>query len=92
MQQNRETLDIAKATIGTCMAPSHKESTETESASTGCATPEADLREGRRLEYLTIAWNVIEAVVSIAAGAAATSPSLPESNRAEPATAVSVKN
>lgn len=34
------------------------------------------LREGRRLEYLTIAWNVVEAVVSVAAGIAAGSTAL----------------
>ncbi len=34
------------------------------------------LREGRRLEYLTIAWNVVEAVVSIAAGIVAGSTAL----------------
>ena len=33
-----------------------------------CSTPIAHLREGRRLEYLTIAWNAVEAIVSIAAG------------------------
>jgi divalent metal cation (Fe/Co/Zn/Cd) transporter len=35
-----------------------------------------DLREGRRLEYLTLAWNAIEAVVAIGAGVAAGSTSL----------------
>jgi divalent metal cation (Fe/Co/Zn/Cd) transporter len=46
------------------------------SVSPACATPNADLREGRRLEYLTIAWNVVEAVVSIGAGALAGSTAL----------------
>jgi divalent metal cation (Fe/Co/Zn/Cd) transporter len=36
----------------------------------------ADLREGRRLEYLTIAWNAVEAMVSIAAGVLAGSTAL----------------
>lgn len=36
----------------------------------------ASLRSGRKLEYLTIGWNVVEAVVSIAAGAAAGSTAL----------------
>jgi len=35
-----------------------------------------ELREGRRLEYLTIAWNAVEAVVSVAAGMAAGSIAL----------------
>jgi len=35
-----------------------------------------ELREGRRLEYLTIAWNAVEAVVSIAAGVVAGSTAL----------------
>jgi divalent metal cation (Fe/Co/Zn/Cd) transporter len=35
-----------------------------------------ELREGRRLEYLTIAWNVVEAVVSVAAGVVAGSTAL----------------
>ena len=35
-----------------------------------------DLREGRRLEYLTIGWNVVEAVVSIGAGVVAGSTAL----------------
>lgn len=35
-----------------------------------------DLREGRRLEYLTLVWNAIEAVVAIGAGVAAGSTSL----------------
>ena len=34
------------------------------------------LREGRRLEYLTIAWNVIEGVVSVVAGVLAGSTAL----------------
>ncbi len=41
-----------------------------------CVAPLADLSEGRRLEYLTIAWNVVEAVVSIGAGAMAGSTAL----------------
>lgn len=36
----------------------------------------ADLRRGRRLEYLTIGWNLIEAAASIAAGAIAGSTAL----------------
>jgi divalent metal cation (Fe/Co/Zn/Cd) transporter len=36
----------------------------------------ASLREGRRLEYLTIGWNVIEGVVSIGAGLLAGSTAL----------------
>ncbi len=38
--------------------------------------PDARLREGRRLEYFTIAWNVVEGAVSIAAGALAGSTAL----------------
>lgn len=38
--------------------------------------PRERLREGRRLEYLTLAWNATEAVVSIAAGLVAGSTSL----------------
>jgi divalent metal cation (Fe/Co/Zn/Cd) transporter len=38
--------------------------------------PIAELRAGRRLEYLTIAWNVIEAIVSIGAGLSAGSTAL----------------
>lgn len=38
--------------------------------------PTAHLREGRRLEYLTIGWNVIEGIVAIAAGAMAGSTAL----------------
>jgi divalent metal cation (Fe/Co/Zn/Cd) transporter len=34
------------------------------------------LREGRRLQYLTIAWNVVEAVVSVTAGIVAGSTAL----------------
>lgn len=41
-----------------------------------CSTPIAHLREGRRLEYLTIAWNAVEAIVSIAAGLMAGSTAL----------------
>jgi divalent metal cation (Fe/Co/Zn/Cd) transporter len=40
----------------------------------GVAAPH--LREGRRLEYFTIGWNLIEAVVSIGAGALAGSTAL----------------
>ena len=36
----------------------------------------AALGEGRRLEYLTIGWNVVEAVVSIGAGIASGSTAL----------------
>lgn len=36
----------------------------------------ARIREGRRLEYLTIGWNVVEGVVSVAAGALAGSTAL----------------
>ena len=36
----------------------------------------ADLRRGRRLEYFTIGWNTLEAVVSIVAGAIAGSTAL----------------
>ena len=36
----------------------------------------ADLKEGRKLEYLTIAWNAVEAMVSIAAGVLAGSTAL----------------
>jgi divalent metal cation (Fe/Co/Zn/Cd) transporter len=38
--------------------------------------PRSQLREGRRLEYLTIGWNVVEAVVSIGAGLVAGSTAL----------------
>jgi divalent metal cation (Fe/Co/Zn/Cd) transporter len=41
-----------------------------------CATPTRELREGRRLEILTISWNVVEAVVSISAGLMAGSTAL----------------
>lgn len=41
------------------------------------ASPTPDLeRRGRRLEYLTVGWNVIEAVVAVAAGVAAKSIAL----------------
>lgn len=41
------------------------------------ATSTSDLeRRGLRLEYLTVAWNVIEAVAAAAAGAAAKSIAL----------------
>lgn len=41
------------------------------------ATPRSDAhRRGRRLEYLTIAWNAVEALVSIVAGIAAGSTAL----------------
>jgi divalent metal cation (Fe/Co/Zn/Cd) transporter len=40
------------------------------------ADPTARLREGRRLEYLTIGWNVVEGVVSIVAGVLAGSTAL----------------
>lgn len=47
-----------------------------EVTSRGEPTDTAHLREGRRLEYLTIAWNALEAVVSIGAGVAAGSTAL----------------
>jgi divalent metal cation (Fe/Co/Zn/Cd) transporter len=40
------------------------------------ASVSADLRRGRRLEYFTIAWNTLEAVVSILAGYVAGSTAL----------------
>ena len=33
-----------------------------------CGTREADTRKGRRLEYLTLGWNVAEAAIAISAG------------------------
>ena len=36
----------------------------------------SDTREGRRLEYFTLGWNLTEAVVGIAAGAIAAAPRL----------------
>jgi divalent metal cation (Fe/Co/Zn/Cd) transporter len=45
-------------------------------ADCGCSTRIADTRVARRLEYFTLGWNVIEAVVAIGAGAVAGSPSL----------------
>lgn len=50
-------------------------------SSTCCAEPSgscraSDTRAGRRLEYLTLGWNVTEAVVAIAAGVAAGSIAL----------------
>jgi divalent metal cation (Fe/Co/Zn/Cd) transporter len=48
--------------------------------STATSMPERDrsreLAEGRRLEYLTIAWNAVEAIVSVAAGIFAGSTAL----------------
>jgi len=41
-----------------------------------CDGREADTRHGRRLEYFTLAWNVVEATVSIAAGLVAGSIAL----------------
>lgn len=41
-----------------------------------CDVREADTRHGRRLEYFTLAWNVTEAAVSIAAGLIAGSVAL----------------
>jgi len=46
------------------------------SAAPDRSTSIRDLREGRRLEYLTIGWNVVEAVVSIGAGVIAGSTAL----------------
>jgi divalent metal cation (Fe/Co/Zn/Cd) transporter len=43
---------------------------------TGSTDSATGLREGRRLEYLTIGWNVIEGVVSIGAGLVAGSTAL----------------
>jgi len=41
-----------------------------------CTTASPELREGRRLEYMTIGWNLVEAAVSIGAGALAGSTAL----------------
>lgn len=40
----------------------------TECASCSCASREVDTRNGRRLEYFTLGWNVTEAAVAITAG------------------------
>jgi divalent metal cation (Fe/Co/Zn/Cd) transporter len=44
--------------------------------SCSCEVRAVDARKGRRLEYFTLAWNVIEATVSIAAGLVAGSVAL----------------
>jgi divalent metal cation (Fe/Co/Zn/Cd) transporter len=51
---------------------------ESGATSTTAGAPEASslLRSGRKLEYFTIGWNVVEAVVSIFAGAVAGSTAL----------------
>ena len=46
------------------------------SISTAESTRSRGLAEGRRLEYLTIGWNAVEAIVSVAAGIAAGSTAL----------------
>jgi divalent metal cation (Fe/Co/Zn/Cd) transporter len=39
-----------------------------ESSSCPCGTRQTDTRHGRRLEYLTLGWNITEAAIAIAAG------------------------
>ena len=43
---------------------------------TGRAAGESDVRRGRRLEYLTVGWNLCEGAIAVAAGAAAGSTAL----------------